>query len=969
MRHARGRRRRRRPAVARRRRAHRLPRRRAHARRLRRSGRRGCSATASSPRTMGARAAAPVGRLHVEHRPRRGCAVSTPTSARASSSPAPWRAVTGYDPRARSARARGARAARRAPRRRRSPHETYIQTVEYDPELRRWYVRFGCDGRDATTIYFDLHQRTLRYEVYFLPDPPDEPPRALRVPAAAQPHDVRRALLDRPRRRHVPRRPRRARAPHGRRARPHHRRALRAHRAWFQPVVRLAYRLAARAPSAQVDAEPRQLWLTVTCARSRGATHRQVPAPRARGAGRPVPFGEVRGRSERSSGPPALGTGARCGRACARRARARACATATLASRRCDARAPRRRSHGRGARRRARSTPAGTPEALAVAEVDAERRRVLEERSPACGSVPSPAWAVADAEVVVVAVKPGDVRRGAREASHERSADERARPVDRGRGDDRPRSRPRCRASPWCARCRTRRALVGRAAAAIAAGTHADRRDLDARRAGARRGRDRRARARGRSSTRSPASRARGRRTCSCVAEAMIEAGVLVGPAAATADALVRQTLLGRAHAARRRRRDPESLRAAVTSPGGTTAAGLQVLEAHGVRAALLDAVARRDPPLRASWVRRDPPTARLGDRRSLDDLRRARRPARPRRTTPAEPSTARSWPSARRLRRAARLGPDEVSAMSAGSLDGACRRAPRAPDLGRVDREEVEAAVDVTSGARTTVPTRMRSIPSTRSMASRRVRARDRRGRRRRGHVAFATGRPASLLRRTRALAAALDDAGARVVDLGGVRPVPRLDAAVVDRPRRGAHRRREPPRRRRARTRPTSGCSPSPAPTSSSPTARFAGVGIAAGLEVVAFADLDAVGLGGRRMRRGGRCGSSRSTSSGRPGRTTPSWTLLTASLEPCRRPDEQGQLARRARPSSRGSPEAMDPSPGPSATLDNIAPPDGLRSPTCKAGERGEPVAQSFAKARFLTVQEVADMMRVSSMTVYR
>ena len=51
--------------------------------------------------------------------------------------------------------------------------ESYIQTVEYDPELRRWYVRFTCDGRDATTIYFDLHQRTLRYEVYFLPIPPD----------------------------------------------------------------------------------------------------------------------------------------------------------------------------------------------------------------------------------------------------------------------------------------------------------------------------------------------------------------------------------------------------------------------------------------------------------------------------------------------------------------------------------------------------------------------------------------------------------------------------------------------------------------------------------------------------------------------------------------------------------------------------------------------------------------------------
>lgn len=51
-------------------------------------------------------------------------------------------------------------------------NEEYIQHVEYDPELRRWYVRFGCDGRDATTIYFDLHDRTLRYEVYFLPVPP-----------------------------------------------------------------------------------------------------------------------------------------------------------------------------------------------------------------------------------------------------------------------------------------------------------------------------------------------------------------------------------------------------------------------------------------------------------------------------------------------------------------------------------------------------------------------------------------------------------------------------------------------------------------------------------------------------------------------------------------------------------------------------------------------------------------------------
>lgn len=46
-----------------------------------------------------------------------------------------------------------------------------VQHVEFDPALDRWYVRYGCDGRDAATIYFDLKPRTLRYEVYFLPSP------------------------------------------------------------------------------------------------------------------------------------------------------------------------------------------------------------------------------------------------------------------------------------------------------------------------------------------------------------------------------------------------------------------------------------------------------------------------------------------------------------------------------------------------------------------------------------------------------------------------------------------------------------------------------------------------------------------------------------------------------------------------------------------------------------------------------
>ena len=54
----------------------------------------------------------------------------------------------------------------------------------------------------------------------------------------------------------------------------------------------------------------------------------------------------------------------------------------------------------------------------------------------------------------------------------------------------------------------------------------------------------------------------------------------------------MRQTILGSARLLAESGDGPEALRAAVTSPGGTTAAGLRELERHGVRAALLDAVA-----------------------------------------------------------------------------------------------------------------------------------------------------------------------------------------------------------------------------------------------------------------------------------------------------------------------------------------------------------------------------------------
>ena len=75
------------------------------------------------------------------------------------------------------------------------------------------------------------------------------------------------------------------------------------------------------------------------------------------------------------------------------------------------------------------------------------------------------------------------------------------------------------------------------------------------------------------------------------VAEAMAEAGVLAGLARDVAETLAFQTLLGSARMLAEGGTSPAALRAAVTSPGGTTAAGLRELERHGVRAAFLDAV------------------------------------------------------------------------------------------------------------------------------------------------------------------------------------------------------------------------------------------------------------------------------------------------------------------------------------------------------------------------------------------
>ncbi len=76
------------------------------------------------------------------------------------------------------------------------------------------------------------------------------------------------------------------------------------------------------------------------------------------------------------------------------------------------------------------------------------------------------------------------------------------------------------------------------------------------------------------------------------VAEAMVEAGVMAGLPRPVSETLTFGTIAGAGRLLVQPGADPASLRADVTSPGGTTAAGLQVLERAAVRAALVDAVA-----------------------------------------------------------------------------------------------------------------------------------------------------------------------------------------------------------------------------------------------------------------------------------------------------------------------------------------------------------------------------------------
>lgn len=226
-------------------------------------------------------------------------------------------------------------------------------------------------------------------------------------------------------------------------------------------------------------------------------------------------------------------------------------------------------------------------ESLAVAEVDADRRHVLEERFRGIRVVPSPAWAIADADIAIVAVKPADVGDALEQALPSLGADTLVVTIAAGvrlaTVEALVPGRPVVRAMPNTA------ALVGRAATAVSAGRHATDAHLELA--------ERVLGAVG-VVVRVPephldavtALSGSGPAYVFLIAEALVDAGVLAGLPRATAETLTRETLLG-ASTLLAEGETPEALRAAVTSPGGTTAAGLHVLEQRGVRGAILDAV------------------------------------------------------------------------------------------------------------------------------------------------------------------------------------------------------------------------------------------------------------------------------------------------------------------------------------------------------------------------------------------
>ena len=202
------------------------------------------------------------------------------------------------------------------------------------------------------------------------------------------------------------------------------------------------------------------------------------------------------------------------------------------------------------------------------------------------------------------------------------------------------------------------------------------------------------------------------------LAEAMIEAGILLGLSREISTQLVVQTMLGTAKLLRDEKMHPVELREAVTSPGGTTIRAIRELEQAGVRAAFLNAIQaamERSRELAAG----KPVELRVERRRGGGGRARAPSCSPPRRATSCSRAARRrarayelaaalrpDWSAVRALvgRRALRAA-RATSARTTGSRADAARprrerRRRRAPDP-RASSRPSEAADALRRGAR----------------------------------------------------------------------------------------------------------------------------------------------------------------------------------------------------------------------------------------------------------------------------
>ncbi len=225
---------------------------------------------------------------------------------------------------------------------------------------------------------------------------------------------------------------------------------------------------------------------------------------------------------------------------------------------------------------------------IAVAEVAEERRKHFAERFPDIITVGEPSEAVSGAAIVLVAVKPDVVPGALGGAADHVESDALVLSIAAGVRiatlENLVPGNPVVRVMP------NTPALVGKGASAIAPGTHAsdehldtaeeilgavgtvvrlDEEDLDA--------------VTGLSGS--------GPAYVFYLAEALAEAGRAQGLPGEVVDRLVGQTLLGAATLLIESGERPEELRAAVTSPGGTTERAVALLEDRATRQAFVDAV------------------------------------------------------------------------------------------------------------------------------------------------------------------------------------------------------------------------------------------------------------------------------------------------------------------------------------------------------------------------------------------